>query len=134
MNHLGFLGSFFGVLISFGTLVTVTVPALRNKLKKKLFHGDEMEGEVRAIRLLLEEHMKQDASLREELALQKEVDLCVLRDLITGIYFRRAKERKIHAYELEDASSLHDLYRKRGGNSYVDALYRQMTKEWDLIQ
>lgn len=134
MKLLSTVATLLGIAISFGTLLTVTVPALRNKLKKRLFHGDEIEGEVRAIRLLLEEHMKQDAALREELSLQKEVDLCVLRDLITGIYFRRAKEKRIHTYELEDASALHELYRKRGGNSYVDALYGQMTKEWDLIQ
>lgn len=134
MNPMTILSTVLGILISLGTVTTVTVPAVRNKIKRWLFRGEELEGEVRAIRRLLEEHMEQDAVLREELALQKEVDLCVLRDLITGIYFRRAKEGKIHSYELEDASALHDLYRKRGGNSYVSALYRQMSKEWELIQ
>ena len=134
MTFLSMIGAAMGALISLGTLVTVTVPALRNKLKKRLFQGEELEKEVRAIRCLLEEHVAQDAEMRAELSLQKEVDLCVLRDLITGIYFRRAKERRIHAYELEDASALHDLYQRRGGNSYVNALYRQMTKEWELIQ
>lgn len=134
MKLVSILGSVLGLLISTGTLITVTVPALRNKLKERLFHSQELEKEVRAIHRLLEEHIKQDATLREEIALQKEVDLCVLRDLITGIYFRRAKERRIHAYELEDASALHDLYQKRGGNSYVGALFRQMSGEWDLIQ
>ena len=134
MKLLSILGTVLGILISTGTLITVTVPALRNKLKQRLFQSREPEEELRAIRRLLEEHIKQDAALREEIALQKEVDLCVLRDLITGIYFRRAKDRKIHAYELEDASALHDLYQKRGGNSYVGALFRQMSGEWDLIQ
>ena len=134
MKLLSILGTVLGLFISMGTLITVTVPTLRNKLKERLFHGQELEKEMRAIRQLLEEHIKQDALLRDEIALQKEVDLCVLRDLITGIYFRRAKDRKIHAYELEDASALHDLYQKRGGNSYVGALFRQMSGEWDLIQ
>lgn len=134
MTLLSVVGTVLGILISLGTLVTVTVPALRNKLKKRLFGGEELEKEVRVIRCLLEEHVAQDAQLKAELSLQKEVDLCVLRDLITGIYFRRAKEKRIHAYELEDASALHDLYQRRGGNSYVNALYGQMTKEWELIQ
>ncbi len=134
MKLLSILGTVLGLVISSGTLITVTVPALRNKLKQSLFHGQELEEEIRSIRRLLEEHMQRDAALREEIALQKEVDLCVLRDLITGIYFRRAKDRKIHAYELDDASALYDLYQKRGGNSYVGAMFRQMTKEWDLIQ
>ena len=134
MKTITALGSFLGILISFGTLLTVTVPALRNKLKQWLFQREETDAQVRVIRKLLEEHVAQDADLRAELALQKEVDLCVLRDLITGIYFRRVQEKKIHAYELEDASALHDLYQRRGGNSYVHALYRQMSKEWDVIQ
>lgn len=134
MKLLSILGNVLGLLISTGTLITVTVPALRNKLKQRLFRGQEEKNEMVAIRRLLEEHIKQNAALREEIALQKEVDLCVLRDLITGIYFRRAKDGKIHAYELEDASALHDLYQKRGGNSYVGALYRQMSEEWELIQ
>jgi len=134
MKLITILGTLTGVLISLGTLVTVTVPALRNKLKKGLLRGEETERELRAIRLLLEEHVAKDEELRGELALQKEVDLCVLRDLITGIYFRRAKEKRIHTYELEDASALHDLYRRRGGNSYVHTLYGQMTGEWEIIQ
>lgn len=133
MKFVSLLGSVLGILISLGTLVTVTVPALRNKLKKRLFYGEELKAELHSLRALLEEHVAREAQLRDEMTLQKEVDLCVLRDLITGIYFRRVKERKIHAYELEDVSALYDLYRKRGGNSYVHTVYRQMTKEWELI-
>ena len=133
MKFVSLLGSVLGILISLGTLVTVTVPALRNKLKKRLFYGEELKGELHSLRALLEEHVAREAQLRDEMTLQKEVDLCVLRDLITGIYFRRVKERKIHAHELEDVSALYDLYRKRGGNSYVHTVYRQMTKEWELI-
>lgn len=133
MKFVSLLGSVLGILISLGTLVTVTVPALRNKLKKRLFYSEELKAELHSLRALLEEHVAREAQLRDEMTLQKEVDLCVLRDLITGIYFRRVKERKIHAYELEDVSALYDLYRKRGGNSYVHTVYRQMTKEWELI-
>lgn len=134
MNALTVLGTVLGIFISVGTLVGVTVPTLRNKLKKRLFYRENLEKELLGIRRLLEEHVEQDADLREEIAMQKEVDLCVLRDLITGIYFRRAGEKKIHPYELEDVSALHELYRKRGGNSYVNALYRQMSNEWEMIQ
>lgn len=133
MKVLTVLGSVLGILVSMGTVVTVTVPALRNKIKKRLFLGDEFEKELSSVRCLLEQHITRDVELREELELQKAVDVCVLRDLITSIYFRRVKEKKIHSYELEDVSALYDLYRKRGGNSYVHAIYRQMTKEWELI-
>lgn len=134
MTALSWITSLLGIFISFGTVVTVTVPALRNKLKQSLFSVEDTQGQIRAIHQLLEEHVAQDAQRRKESELQKEVDLCVLRDLITAIYFRRVDEKKIHSYELEDASCLHDLYRRRGGNSYVHSLYRQMSEEWEVIK
>lgn len=126
--------SVLGLFISVGTVITVTFPSLREKLKTKLFAPQKTEEEIRAIRSLLEEHVLGDADLKKEFELQREVDLCVLRDLITGMYYKRLGEKKIHVYELEDVSALHDLYQKRGGNSYVHNLYRQMAKEWEVIK
>ena len=64
---------------------------------------------------------------------QKEVDLCVLRNLITGIYYQYAAQKKIPLYALRDVSALHDLYHRRGGNSYEGILFRRMTREWEVI-
>lgn len=133
----GFLNGFssiLGLVISLGTILTVTFPNLRNKLKEKLFSLDHTKEEIRAIRKLLEEHVSGDAEFKKEFELQREVDLCVLRDLITGMYYKRLGEKKIHMYELENVSALHDLYQKRGGNSYVHNLYRQMAKDWEVIE
>jgi hypothetical protein len=126
--------SVFGLFISLGTVITVTFPNLREKIKEKLFASEKTKEEICAIRSLLEEHVLGDADLKKEFELQREVDLCVLRDLITGMYYKRLGEKKIHMYELEDVSALHDLYQKRGGNSYVHNLYRQMAKEWEVIK
>ena len=133
MNFWEFLGKILSLFISFGTLVTVTVPALRNKLKEGLFGRENLKSQVDLIHQILEEHVKGDAQRKEEIALQREVDLCVLRDLITGIYYRSLPEKKLHSYEWEDASALHDLYCKRGGNSYVHSLYAQMSQEWEIV-
>ena len=133
MNIGEFLGKVLSVFVSVGTLLTVTVPALRNKLKEGLFRRENLEDKVQVIHRILEEHVKGDRERKEEIALQREVDLCVLRDLITGIYYRSLPEKKLHSYEWEDASALHDLYCKRGGNSYVHSLYAQMSTEWEII-
>ncbi len=133
-EFMGVFASLLGLLISLGTVLTVTIPNLREKIKSLLFGTDQTKEEMRAIRALLEEHVAGDADLKKELMLQREVDLCVLRDLITGMYYKHLHEKKIHMYELEDVSALHDLYQKRGGNSYVHSLYRQMSKEWEVIR
>lgn len=134
MTVLGWLSSALSVLIGIGTVLTVTIPSLRHKLKQSIFGGENEKKEVMRIRKILEEHVSQDAKREAETALQREVDLCVLRDLITSIYYRRLEEKKLHIYELEDVSALHDLYIRRGGNSYVSGLYRQMSREWKIIK
>lgn len=128
------LSLFLGIAVSAGTVITVTVPALRNKLKQRLFQNEKQTKELGRVTELLEELVSKEALRQKEDALQREVDLCILRDLITAIYYRRLGEKKIHAYELEDVSALHDLYRKRGGNSYVHTLYEQMSGEWEVIR
>ncbi len=134
MTALGWISSVLSIVIGTGTVLTVTVPALRNKLKRVLLGGETSKKQIRQIRCLLEEHVAQDSRREEEAKLQREVDLCVLRDLITATYYRRLEEKKIHIYELEDVSALHDLYLRRGGNSYVSGLYRQMSREWEIIK
>ncbi len=128
-----FLGKILSVVISLGTLVSVSIPALRNKLKEALFAKDQMRKKIKEIYRLLEEHVKEDEKRKEEIELQRQVDVCVLRDLITAIYYRSLPEKKLHSYELEDVSALHDLYCKRGGNSYVNSLYLQMSREWEIV-
>ena len=49
------------------------------------------------------------------------------------IYYKYAKEKAIPLYELEDVTALHDMYCKRGGNSYVNRLFRQMTEDWKVL-
>ena len=134
MTVLGWISSALSILIGIGTVLTVTIPNLRHKLKQAFFGGTAEKKEVVQIRKILEEHVAKDSKREAEAVLQREVDLCVLRDLITAIYYRRLEEKKIHIYELEDVSALHDLYLRRGGNSYVSGLYRQMSREWTIIK
>ena len=125
---------FLSLLISVGTVMTVSLPKIRNKVVEFLIKGDRTRKELLQIRELLEHHVAEDGAKKEEMKLQKEVDRCVLRDLITNIYYKYVGEKKIPIYALEDANALFELYRKRGGNSYVHTLVRQMTEEWDVIR
>ncbi len=119
-------------LLTVGTLLGVTLPNLSERLKKHF--SDEgkwrLRQEIKSIRELLTELKEKEKERSEAEKIQQEVDLCVLRDLITNIYYKRVKEKTIFRYELEDAHALYALYCKRGGNSYVHTLIRQM-KEWE---
>ena len=131
------LSLILGLFISMGTLLTVTLPGLRKRFFQKLERilGKEfLETEIKQMKDLLEKHIADDKEKKQELKLQKEVDLCILRDLITNIYYKHMKDKTISVYELENAVALHDLYRKRGGNSYIPHLFRQMTEEWTVVQ
>lgn len=128
---------FFSTVIAFGTLMTVTLPGLRKKAVSwwnRISGMDQVNQELKGMRSLLEEHVSQDRARKAELELQREVDKCVLRDLITNIYYKYVKEKAIPIYELQDAAALHELYRKRGGNSYVHHIFRQMTEDWEVVQ
>lgn len=126
---------FLSLSLAVATLLTVALPSLRRKGKKLLRHWcgfDLLEKELSGVRTLLEQHVMTDRERRAETELQRQVDACILRDLITNIYYKHLKERTIPLYELEDLSSLHDLYRKRGGNSYVEHIFREMTEDWEI--
>lgn len=120
------------LVISVGTVLTVTLPRLGAWLKEKLFREEGLDAQIKTIRTLLEEHIAEDRMRSEEWELQKEVDRCVLRDLITGIYYKYKEEKRIPVYAFEDVMSLNDLYRKRGGNSYVKDLVVQM-RGWEKV-
>ena len=126
--------SILTLIVSLATVFTVSLPGFRRKLGEVLLKGDAAREEMRCIRKMLETQVAEDQKKKEEMKLQREVDLCVLRDLITGIYYQYVKEKTIPIYALENANALYDLYRKRGGNSYVKALVVQMTEEWDVVK
>lgn len=122
------IAAIFGAVISLGTLLTVTLPRLRKgagRILVRLSGKKSMVEELGEMRGMLEK-------LLLDREIQKEVDLCVLRDLITAIYYKRAEHKSLRRFELEDLCSLYELYIRRGGNSYVHTLYEQMTREWDV--
>ncbi|MBQ4036852.1 MAG: hypothetical protein IJC84_01860 [Clostridia bacterium] len=117
-----------GAAISLGTLLCVTLPRLRalaSELYGRLSGKKSLRQELGELRGMLSQ-MLADGEL------QREVDLCILRDLITAIYYKRVEKKTLRSFELKDLCALYELYAKRGGNSYVHALYEQMTHEWDV--
>lgn len=63
----------------------------------------------------------------------KETNRCVLRDRLTEIYYNNVETKKIKHYEYENVTKLYKQYKKLGGNSYIDRIYIEIEKEWDII-
>jgi hypothetical protein len=61
----------------------------------------------------------------------RESDLCVLRQMMLNIYRKYEVEKIIPQYEAESFCRMYRVYKKRGGNSFIDELYNHVT-EWEL--
>ncbi|MBR7165263.1 MAG: hypothetical protein IKD18_03195 [Clostridia bacterium] len=122
-----------GLLISGGTVLCVTLPSLRSFVAERLTGSQKTHAQLLEIRRLMEEQGAASAVLKREAELQRQVDVCVLRDLITTAYYQYAQEKRIPVYALENVTALYELYKKRGGNSYVESLVNQILDEWDIV-
>lgn len=80
--------------------------------------------------LLNSKNEKKQDEMNEQRA--KETDKCLLRDRITSIYFKHYRECEIREYEFENVAQLYKQYKKLGGNSFVDKVWREI-QEWKVI-
>ena len=74
--------------------------------------------------------------LREKLFNNKktlEGERCLLRSQMLGTYYRNKDSGQIHQYELENFLKLYDAYKALGGNSFIDDVYKEVTK-WEMIR
>lgn len=127
------VSALIGCFVSLGTLICVSLPNLRKRMVSALTRREEENEKLERIFDMLEALAAEEKASEEERKLQREVDLCVLRDLITTTYYQYAKEKRIPVFAMENVTELYSLYRKRGGNSYVKMLFRQMAEEWEVI-
>ena len=54
----------------------------------------------------------------------RESDLCVLRQLMLDIYRKYEDVKIVPQYEAESFHRMYKVYKKRGGNSFIDDLYK----------
>ena len=119
---IGIISSLLGLFVTLGVIICTTIPNIRKKIIEGFLEDqkvDNIEKEVREVKEILKEQSVERKTLREELELSKETDICLVRDRITHIYFKNLKTKTIKAYELENLTKLFSLYKKLGGNSYV---------------
>lgn len=115
------IGSIASVLLTLGAFWTAFSKRPREKLKQlTIAVSKEANADVR----------ERQKEISEELKKSKEIDLALLRNAITSIYFKYLDTKKIPHYENENLHSLYSQYEKLGGNSYVKTLVETMEK-WE---
>lgn len=121
-----------GLVVSLSAIICVSIPNLRNKIIGKILakhhsetHLQEMDSTLAQIKAMLSEHVACDEAKSEAMR-------CLLRDRITDIYYKRLPSGELRSYELEDLTKLYESYKALNGNSYVEAIYRQMVEEWKV--
>ena len=58
--------------------------------------------------------------------------LCLLRQEMLKIYYKHRDDKVIHQYEAENFVLMYQAYKARGGNSFIDEVYENVTA-WKLI-
>ncbi len=131
------ISSILGLIATAATLVTIAIRPIRKRvigrlrLKSKMSRTDR---EISQLKSILEKQLEDERIRRQDAMLYREALKCLLRDDITHLYYKRLPERAIHAYELENITSLYDTYILLGGNSFVKEIYRKMSTEWQVIK
>lgn len=69
----------------------------------------------------------QECTETTRLALQN-----IIRQKVLETYYMRKATRTLYQYEKESIDQLYEDYKKFGGNSYVEELYRRMSS-WDVM-
>lgn len=65
--------------------------------------------------------------------IQNEALQGLLRDNITGIYYRGLESKTIKDYDKQDLIKLTNSYKKLNGNCYVHEIYEEM-KSWTVVK
>ena len=113
IHYISNIGSILTLIITVSTLVTISVPNLRNMLYKWMHP--------------YEEDFKKIA---EKINLSNQADVCGLRNDILNIYMSHKYDKCLSLKEKESLSEMYNIYTALGGNSFVHDIYEEM-KCWD---
>lgn len=72
------------------------------------------------------------ANMWKEQSKSKVGQLCLLRQEMLKIYYKHREDKTIRQYEAENFVMMYEAYKARGGNSFIDEVYDNVTS-WKLI-
>lgn len=62
----------------------------------------------------------------------REGQKCLLRSELLHTYYKHREENTIRQYEYENFIFLYKAYKKMGGNSFIDKIYKEV-QSWEVL-
>ncbi len=132
--------AYFGFGITAASFLTVVIKPLRSRFVGWLrtsVGAERQNSIIEQIKTALDE---QSGSINKRLEkifnenklqnrlieIHTEAHLCTIRNRITNIYYRYYEAEKIPSFEMKNLIEHYELYKKLGGNSYIDRLYEKL--------
>lgn len=106
VSWIGTVSSIVGGLVALSTLLTIICKPIRTKVKKSL--AREIRGEYESF-----------------IDNFRESHLTLLKTEITNLFFQFWGKGRPPDYARKSMVSLYEIYKKLGGNSYIDELFRE---------
>ena len=126
------VGKYFSTVLSTITLITLIVKPIRNRFVKWIRNtsgADTTDSNAEQITAL---NGKID-NILSELNKSKQNDLCMIRHMITQIYYANMGSPTMHSREKEDMEFLYSRYEAMGGNSYVKQIVNEMRNKETVV-
>ena len=132
---------YLNVVIVLSTAGTILIKPIRKFVIKKIKEVSDTEQRNKVdedILQMLKDQQEVLQAMRDDIDKLKEndgkrdtTDVCILRNMITNIYYTHLATKRLPIYTRENLVYLFEEYDKKHGNSYVRHLYAEMM-EWDI--
>lgn len=76
---------------------------------------------------------KEEEREKEKADVRNKTYTCMLRSMITGVYYKYRDTKKIPEYEFENLEQLYKQYKMLGGNSFVEKIWSEI-QNWTVIR
>ena len=93
---------------------------------KKISRSEEISAHIGKINIKIDMLLEHDRDGKEKMNLHEKIHLSALKSRITNLYFKYITLEYMPSFEKENLVEQYDLYKKLGGNGYLDILYGQL--------
>ena len=76
---------------------------------------------------------KEEAREKEKADVRNKTYTCMLRSMITSVYYKYRDTKQIPEYEFENLEQLYTQYKMLGGNSFVEKIWSEV-QGWKVIR
>ena len=126
LNYMSDYTAPFMAVCAFLSYVIKPVRCRIVKAVKKISNSEEISAKIDT--LLASEH-----KISEQLKVHDKIHLSALKNRITNLYFKYINSDCLPSFEKQNLAEHYELYKKLGGNGYVDTLYEALMRKRERI-